>query len=151
MNSLLDFFWLIPHKLAGSEIPTRRTDFKWIQTQGIKAIVSLTETPLDLDGLLSFGFEVYHLPVRDLTAPKPQQIDSFVELVHQLLADEKPVLTHCLGGMGRTGTMLACYLVSIGKDPRNAIKTVRQKRPGAIHQMKQSESILNYARRRGWS
>jgi len=116
-----------------------------IKAQGIKAIVSLTETPLNPDLIRSFEFELHHLSLKDLAAPKQQQIVTFVELVNNLLAENKPVLTHCLGGVGRTGTMLACYLVSLGHTPRDAIKEVRRKKPGSIHLRSQVLSIFEYA------
>lgn len=146
---ILNFFWVIPKQLAGSEVPTNKADFQWIKAQGIKAIVSLTELPSDPSLTQPFDFEVHHLHIRDRTAPKQHQIDVFVEIVNTLLAKDKPVLVHCLGGIGRTGTMLACYLVSQCKNPRDAINEVRRKKPGSIHLRSQVLSIIEYARRLG--
>ena len=146
---VLNFFWIIHEKLAGSELPTSKGDFQWLKAQGIKAIVPLTEKPPDPVLVRAFGFELYHLPLRDRTAPKQHQIDTFVKTVNNLLTKNKTVLVHCLGGVGRTGTMLACYLVSLCKSPRDAITEVRRKNPGSIHLRSQVLSIFEYARRLG--
>jgi protein-tyrosine phosphatase len=39
------------------------------------------------------------------------------------------VVVHCLGGTGRTGTVLACALRQLGRSPGEAIDVVREHRP----------------------
>jgi atypical dual specificity phosphatase len=46
--------------------------------------------------------------------------------------------------MGRTGTFLACYLVSKGYSASNAIEKVRIKRPGSIETIEQQEVVLEF-------
>ena len=45
--------------------------------------------------------------------------------------------------------MLACYLVSIGHQPRVAVDEVRRKRPYSIEENAQEESVFEYGRRLG--
>jgi atypical dual specificity phosphatase len=51
---------------------------------------------------------------------------------------------HCLGGVGRTGTMVACYLVVRGATPREAIAEVRARRPGSIQTGEQERVVHRY-------
>jgi len=46
--------------------------------------------------------------------PTQAQVNEFVRFVDEMLDRGQAVLVHCRGGYGRTGTMLACYLVSRG-------------------------------------
>lgn len=46
------------------------------------------------------------LEVDDFTAPSPQQLDFFIQLLNQLKNQEK-IAIHCMGGNGRTGTFMA--------------------------------------------
>jgi atypical dual specificity phosphatase len=84
-----NFGWLIDGQLAGSGRPIHSEELKWLREQSIGAIV-------------------------DETAPSQAQMDEFVGFVGEMLERGKAVLVHCQGGYGRTGPMLACYLVSQG-------------------------------------
>ncbi|HCA46062.1 MAG TPA: protein-tyrosine-phosphatase, partial [Armatimonadetes bacterium] len=51
---------------------------------------------------------------------------------------------HCMAGLGRTGTMIACYLVSQGMPAEEAIAEVRRARPGSIQTEQQEQAVRRW-------
>ncbi|MGR3178047.1 MAG: dual specificity protein phosphatase 23 [Candidatus Anammoxibacter sp.] len=146
---LRNFSWLIKDEIAGMAKPVSLVnDFEFLKSSNIDAIVSLTETPLLQSVIEEFGFEYAHLPVVDFTVPTFGQIDEFVSFSKELRLKEKKIVVHCDGGMGRTGTILAIYLVSAkGYSAKDAISEVRKKRPGSIETREQEDVIYKYKER----
>jgi atypical dual specificity phosphatase len=67
-----------------------------------------------------------------------------VDFICAQIAHEHSVLVHCLGGLGRTGTVLAYYLMKSKElDPKTAISEVRRSRPSSI-EPEQEASLLKY-------
>ena len=140
-----NFSWVIQDEIAGMARPVSVvSDLEFLKDNGIEAIVSLTELPLHKTLIDEFGFEYKHIPVADLTSPTQEQIEEFVTFVNNLISSKKKIVVHCDAGIGRTGTMLACYLVNKGRSAKNAITEVRKKRPGSIETMEQEETIEKY-------
>ena len=73
----------------------------------------------------------------------------YPEFVDEALSLGESVVVHCAAGYGRTGTMLACYLVHKGYGPTEAINEVRRKRPGSIETKEQENAIYEYSARHG--
>jgi len=139
------FFWIIPRKLAGASIPWGINDLKYWWNQGIRAVVILLEEyemDLTIDDYKEIGFEVLWKPIRDMTAPSIDTLLSIIKWIDKKINENKPVLVHCFGGLGRTGTILAAYLVYKNMDPMKAIEYVRSIRPGAIQTISQLESVM---------
>ena len=90
-------------------------------------------------------FRLLHLPVVDMTAPATGQIREFVDFVRQAHNDGLAVGVHCMAGLGRTGTMIACWLVSEGMTPDEAIEHVRRIRPGSVENEVQERAVHRWA------
>lgn len=147
-----NFSWVVPGRLAGSERPGFHTgdeaaDLEYLHDQGVRALVTLTPDPVDPLLLARTGFRSLHLPVPNLAPPELTQVDAFVKFVDAHAANEEAVAVHCLYGVGRTGTMLACYFVHHGKEAGEAIAEVRRLRPGSIETAEQAAVVVEFARR----
>ena len=140
MNLPRNFGWLDSSKLAGSGRPESESELKALKEEGIGAIVSLTGTPLNPDAVSRFGFEYLHSPLSE--TPTVEQLNQILRFVEQTNVVSKPVLVHCGEGKGRTGTVLAAYLISNGLGADEAIRVVRERRPGSIQTLEQ-EHVLH--------
>lgn len=138
-----NFSWLINNKLAGSGMPTSVSEIDWILKQGVKSIVTMTEDSLPESWVTNVKY--LHVPTEDYSAPDMEQIDQAVEFIRNRIESNEPVMVHCAAGIGRTGTILACYLVKYEKiSAKNAIQKVRKERPGSIQSESQEIAIGLY-------
>ena len=140
-----NFSWLIEGEIAGMAKPASSVyDFEFLKENSFEAIVSLTEFPLNEALVEEFGFSVKHLPVRDFEAPTLEQVKDFIAFAEKARVEGKKLVVHCDAGIGRTGTVLACYLVSKGYNAAKAIEEVRVKRPGSVETIEQEELVMKY-------
>jgi len=135
-----NFSWLIEEKLAGSGMPTTFDEFHWIVNQGVKSIITMTENSLPDEWVQSIDY--LHVPTPDLTAPDMDKIESTVDFINEQIKKDQPVMVHCAAGMGRAGTILACYFVKYKKlTAEKAIEKIRDERPGSIQSEVQELAI----------
>lgn len=141
--------WVEDGAVLGCAYPRTERALSGLAEQGVRVLVNLHERAHDPRLLERHGLRGIHLPVRDFAAPRPEQIEHGVRAILGARAAGKVVAVHCGGGLGRTGTLLACYLVrSIGVGADEAIFRVRALRPGSVETRSQNEAVRAYARRR---
>ncbi len=138
-----NFSWFIEETLAGSGMPTTHDELEWVLKQGVKSIVTMTENALPESWVEDVNY--LHVPTTDLSSPDMDKIDTAVDFIHKRINNKEPVMVHCAAGMGRTGTVLACYLVKYQKySAKDAIEKVRIERPGSIQSEIQELAIQFY-------
>ena len=140
----MNFSWIIEGTLAGAAGPTTNRDITYLKLQEIQAVIRMEEQTISTD---SWGFEELFEPVQDFNAPDMDQIQRMVKFIEdQIEVWERPIVVTCAAGIGRTGTILACYFVQSGYEPQSAIDYVRQLRPGSIQTKSQEEAIHEFAK-----
>jgi len=137
------FTWVIPDRVIGMGRPSP-DDLLDLRDCGVTALISLTTSPLDDDDLSLAKMRAVHLPLADWSAPTMKEAEAFVKTLDGMLAEGRKVAVHCGAGLGRTGTMLACYLVSRGMDAEQALREVRKKRPGSVESRGQEDAVREY-------
>jgi atypical dual specificity phosphatase len=148
LNRPTNFSWVIEGKLAGSGMPMNYSQFLWVMTHGIKAIVTVREVPLPSKWFSNGNgddVDYFHLRVEDYSAPSLEEIDNTIDYIQQQISKNKPVMVHCAAGRGRTGTILAAYLIKKENVTANqAIKKIRSIRPGSIQSNQQEMALYMY-------
>jgi len=153
MNDLseeLYFTWLIPNKLAGCRGPRNIDDLKFLKAAGVDCLIRLAdidETLVSAEDVGEAGLEDYHEPVPDYCPPSQAQLDRLILYIDKKINEGKRVAVSCRAGVGRTGTVLACYLVYKGLDYESALTTVRGNRPGSVKTLQQENAVKRYAQR----
>jgi len=70
------------------------------------------------------------LPIKDLSVPTERHMTRILNQIDLCIKHGKPVYVHCLGGIGRTGTVVGCYLMrhglAIGKNVLEMIMDLRK-------------------------
>ena len=138
----LNFSWILEGSLAGAQGPMSRRDLMFLKLQDITAVIRMQEGTISGEALeLADLYE----PVADFTPPSVDQLERMSRFIdEQIETWEKPVVVTCRAGLGRTGTVLAGYLVYVGYKPEDAIKLIRELRPGSIERKEQEEAISNF-------
>ena len=138
-----NFSWIIEEKLAGSAIPTSKEEIDWVKQEGVKSIVTIREEPLEDEWIKDVNY--LHVHSNDMGIPEFSDLVNSVDFIHQRITNEEPVMVHCLAGLCRTGTILACYLIKYeDMTAGDAIEKVRQERHGSIQSFSQEEIIFRF-------
>lgn len=125
------FHWILPGRLAGCAEPGIAApidyDMDLLQRMGIGVLITLTEYDLDQEALKRHALRNIHLPIFDREAPSVHQAYMLVYRIQKLLDQGQNVAVHCKAGIGRTGTVLAAWMVREGGlSAETAIERLRQ-------------------------
>lgn len=142
------FAWLVPGQLAGTPLPgvvhDIDLDLAALRRMGITLLITLTERDLPQEPLLRHGLRNLHLPIYDREPPTVAQIQMLLKRMEILLAQGHVLAVHCLAGIGRTGTVLASWLVREGLAAPEALRRVRLIDAQYVQTTEQEEFLQHY-------
>ncbi|MSU79851.1 MAG: protein phosphatase [Gemmataceae bacterium] len=149
MSSPDGFSWIDKPRLAAMGRPYELDDYRWLREQGLQLIVCLTEDAPARSWINDAGLLSLHVPITDMTAPTQEQINRCITAIDKAHAQTLGVGIHCAAGLGRTGTILACWMIAQeNMNARDAITRIRRLRPGSIETDEQTDAVHEYARRK---
>lgn len=125
------FVWVEPGRLAATPLPglggLADTDLAALREAGITMLITLTEQDYPQSALTRHGLHNLHFPIAETTAPGTAQAEALIGQMHALLARGEVLAVHGLRGAGRTGTMLAAYLIKEnGLSAQAALEHIRR-------------------------
>lgn len=130
-------YWVLPGRLLAGEYPgdlepqkARRKLTHLLQT-GIRVFVDLTHPANGLESYhavlqeeatdLGVEIELFEHPIEDFDIPEPLEMKAILDQIDKALLEDKTVYVHCWGGIGRTGTVVGCFLVRHGLEGVEAL------------------------------
>jgi len=165
-----NLYWVIPGELIGMGCPLKRKHIENLHNiYGVTLVINLREcaTPQQLfNGTPVINI---HIPIKSFGVPTPNQAEQFINHLQQTLGNRAPdedtpeqntneskregsggvVAVNCRGGKGRTGTMVACYLVHReGITAREAILRIRALSPTSLETRGQEEFVEEFYRQK---
>uniref|UniRef100_A0A672QDV1 protein-tyrosine-phosphatase n=1 Tax=Sinocyclocheilus grahami TaxID=75366 RepID=A0A672QDV1_SINGR len=138
-----DLNWIIPGKLLAFSGPHPKSKiengyplhapeayFPYFRKHDVTTIVRLNKNIYDAKRFTDAGFDHYDLFFVDGSTPSDVITRRFL---HVCESTDGAVAVHCKAGLGRTGTLIGCYLMKHYRfTPAEAIAWIRICRPGSI-------------------
>lgn len=120
-------------------------DLRVIKRMGVTRLITLTEKDLDQEALARNGLSNLHLPIFDREAPSVAQTHMLLVRMERMLTQGEVLAVHCKAGLGRTGTILASWMIRDGGfSALEAIRRLRLIEPGFIQSVEQEEFLVAY-------
>ena len=154
-------YWAIPNRLLAGAYPgsfdkaSTRAKLALIAAAGVTSFIDLTQ-PGELPPyahLLPDGATHTRFPIQDLSVPQsPAHMAAILDAIDHGLQRGDVIYIHCYAGVGRTGTVVGCWLArhgNIGESALAALSDLWQHCATSAHRQspetrRQREYILDW-------
>uniref|UniRef100_A0A8C5SW84 protein-tyrosine-phosphatase n=1 Tax=Laticauda laticaudata TaxID=8630 RepID=A0A8C5SW84_LATLA len=138
-----DFNWIIPKKIMAFSGPHSRSRiengyphhapeayFPYFRRHNVTTVIRLNKKMYDSRRFKDAGFDHYDLFFADGSIPNDAIIKAFLNICENA---EGAIAVHCKAGLGRTGTLIACYIMKHYRmTAAETIAWIRICRPGSV-------------------
>lgn len=141
LKPIPESYWVIPHQFLAGEYPistspvTARARLRAFLQDGFNTFIDLT-TPGELEPYLPLlekeasrlhqTIHYQRFPIGNFGLPTPETMRQILDTLDAALAQNRKIYLHCWGGVGRTGTVVGCYLVRHGLSGEQALRQINE-------------------------
>jgi atypical dual specificity phosphatase len=143
-----DFRWVVPGRVGTMPKPgaviSIDHDLKALRTVGVTVLITLTKNPLPEDKLAQYGLRCIHLPIYDREPPTVSQLRMLSMRMSAMINQGDVLVVHCRAGIGRTGTVVAGWLINEGLTAQAALERIRKINPKYVQTTEQEEFLTTF-------
>ena len=138
---ILESYWVEPGRFLAGEYPSYSYDEQARQRLdkfldfNINTFIDLTDSdelppylPMLVEQACYYDIEIHHkrFAITDHSIPDTKTMKTILDAIDESLGAGRKVYVHCWGGIGRTGTVVGCYLVRHGLTGQGALEQLAE-------------------------